>query len=103
LKRISSYKNTVGRGAGFGIDVETGTTEVSEFSDQSHDTTSYCEPNARVMKYTNHQFMTHETCYFSADYESELKSLEDPANMSNMTKVVQFPFTVPVSVSNIEG
>jgi actin-related protein 5 len=41
--------------------------------------------------------MLHETCYFSSDYESELKSLEDPVNMVKQTKVVQFPYTVAVS------
>ena len=40
--------------------------------------------------------MLHETCYFSSDYESELRTLENPANVINMTKVVQFPYTVPV-------
>ena len=43
--------------------------------------------------------MLQETCYFSSDYESELKSLEDPANMVKQTKVVQFPYTVAVSRS----
>lgn len=42
------------------------------------------------------QFMTHETCYFSSNYDSELRSLEDPVNMANMTQVVQFPYTVAV-------
>ncbi len=40
--------------------------------------------------------MYRETCYFSSDYELELRSLEDPVKMAAMTKVVQFPFTTPV-------
>lgn len=50
------------------------------------------------LKVTNSQatFMYQETCYFSSDYESELRSLEDPAKMAAMTKVVQFPYTQPV-------
>lgn len=40
--------------------------------------------------------MYRETCYFSDDYESELRSLEDPAKMAAMTKVLQFPYNKPV-------
>jgi actin-related protein 5 len=43
------------------------------------------------------QFMARETCYFSADYDAELKSLEVPENMAKMTKVIQFPYAAPVS------
>jgi hypothetical protein len=41
--------------------------------------------------------MYRETCYFSSDYEDEIRSLADPAKMSEMTKVIQFPFTQAVS------
>ncbi|WVQ64772.1 uncharacterized protein L199_002940 [Kwoniella botswanensis] len=40
-------------------------------------------------------FMFRETCYFSTDYDKELNSLADPAKLSEMTKIVQFPFTAP--------
>ncbi|WWC58082.1 uncharacterized protein I303_100617 [Kwoniella dejecticola CBS 10117] len=40
-------------------------------------------------------FMFRETCYFSTDYDEDLRSLADPAKLSEMTKVVQFPFTAP--------
>lgn len=47
--------------------------------------------------------MYHETCYFSSDYESELRSLEDPVKMAEMTKIVQFPFTQPEVVEKSEA
>lgn len=43
-----------------------------------------------------HQFMYRETCYFSTDYEEELRMLEDPAKLSAMTKVIQFPYSKTV-------
>lgn len=42
------------------------------------------------------QFMYRETCYFSSDYEEELRSLTDPVKMMEQTKVIQFPFNQPV-------
>ena len=42
------------------------------------------------------QFMARETCYFSPDYEAELKTLESPVEMAKMTKIFQFPYTAPV-------
>jgi actin-related protein 5 len=42
--------------------------------------------------------MYRETCYFSSDYDEEIRTLADPAKMAEMTKVVQFPFTQPVSL-----
>ncbi|TYJ51768.1 hypothetical protein B9479_007640 [Cryptococcus floricola] len=47
-------------------------------------------------------FMYRETCYFSSDYESELRTLEDPAKLSAMTRLVQFPYTVPETVEKTE-
>jgi actin-related protein 5 len=47
--------------------------------------------------------MYRETCYFSSDYEDEIRSLADPAKMSEMTKVIQFPFTQAVSSFNTCG
>ena len=41
--------------------------------------------------------MYHETCYFSSDYEEELRTLEIPDQLAKMTKVVQFPYSQPVS------
>lgn len=46
--------------------------------------------------------MFRETCYFSSDYESELRSLENPAQMSAMTKVLQFPYPKPDVVEKTE-
>ena len=43
------------------------------------------------------QFMYRETCYFSSNYEEDLRSLGDPLKMAEATQVVQFPFTQPVS------
>ncbi|WWC66880.1 uncharacterized protein I206_100787 [Kwoniella pini CBS 10737] len=40
-------------------------------------------------------FMFRETCYFSTDYDEDLRTLADPAKLSEMTKVVQFPYTTP--------
>ncbi|WVN87297.1 uncharacterized protein L203_102475 [Cryptococcus depauperatus CBS 7841] len=37
-------------------------------------------------------FMYRETCYFSTDYDEELRALADPARLVAMTKVVQFPY-----------
>lgn len=48
------------------------------------------------------QFMYQETCYFSSDYESELRSLADPVKMAAMTRIVQFPYSQPVSDSPIQ-
>ena len=42
--------------------------------------------------------MYRETCYFSSDYEEEIRSLGNPTVMAKMTKVVQFPYTQPVSM-----
>lgn len=41
--------------------------------------------------------MARETCYFASDYDAELRSLGDPAAMAAMTKIIQFPYTIPVS------
>ena len=46
--------------------------------------------------------MYRELCYFSSDYEEEIRSLGDPAKIVGMTKVVQFPYTQPVSTSQRE-
>ncbi|WVQ80378.1 hypothetical protein IAT38_002483 [Cryptococcus sp. DSM 104549] len=40
-------------------------------------------------------FMYRETCYFSSNYEEELRGLEDPAKLASITKVLQFPYTKP--------
>ena len=40
--------------------------------------------------------MYHETCYFSSNYDEDLRSLEDPEKMTKMSTIVQFPFTQPV-------
>lgn len=57
------------------------------------------------LKVTNSQatFMYHETCYFSSNYEEELRSLEDPAKMAGITKVVQFPYTQPVRLATVQA
>lgn len=86
----------MGRSASFRIDAEAGAIEVSWFSYEGHTATGYCESSDVYEKHANDKFMLHETCYFSSDYESELRTLENPANIINMTKVVQFPYTVPV-------
>ncbi|OWZ72772.1 hypothetical protein AYX14_01810 [Cryptococcus neoformans] len=38
-------------------------------------------------------FMYRETCYFSTDYDEELRMLEVPAKLAAMTKVIQFPYS----------
>ncbi|WVR03473.1 hypothetical protein IAU60_000464 [Kwoniella sp. DSM 27419] len=40
-------------------------------------------------------FMFRETCYFSSDYEEEIHSLADPAKLSEITRIVQFPYNLP--------
>ncbi|WVQ93832.1 hypothetical protein IAU59_000910 [Kwoniella sp. CBS 9459] len=40
-------------------------------------------------------FMLRETCYFSTDYEEELKEMADPDKLAAATKIVQFPYTAP--------
>lgn len=42
------------------------------------------------------QFMAHETCYFSTDYDKELKLLGDPSSLSDFSTIIQFPYTEPV-------
>jgi hypothetical protein len=46
--------------------------------------------------------MYHETCYFSSNYDDEIRSLADPVAMANMTKVVQFPYSEPDVVEKTE-
>ena len=58
--------------------------------------------SSNLSERTNSQFMYHETCYFSSNYEEEIRSLGDPANMSKMTKVVQFPYNEPEVVEKTE-
>lgn len=41
--------------------------------------------------------MYRETCYFSTDYDEELRTLEVPAKLAAMTKVIQFPYSKTVS------
>jgi actin-related protein 5 len=45
--------------------------------------------------------MARETCYFSSNYEEELKLLGHPAKMAEMTEIVQFPFIPPVSLKRL--
>lgn len=40
--------------------------------------------------------MYQETCYFSSNYEEELRAFDDPVKMGDQTVIVQFPFTQPV-------
>lgn len=40
--------------------------------------------------------MYRETCYFSTDYDEELRMLEVPAKLAAMTKVIQFPYSKTV-------
>ncbi|WOO86060.1 Actin-like protein arp5 [Vanrija pseudolonga] len=56
------------------------------------------------VKVTNSQatFMYRETCYFSSDYEEELRSLTDPVKMMEQTKVIQFPFNQPEVIEKTE-
>ena len=86
----------MGRSASFRFDAEAGAIEISWLPYEGHSATGYCESSAVYKKHAHDKFMLHETCYFSSDYESELRTLENPANVINMTKVVQFPYTVPV-------
>jgi actin-related protein 5 len=37
--------------------------------------------------------MYRESCYFSSDYTSELRTLSDPTNLAELDVVHQFPFT----------
>ncbi|KAK4686158.1 actin-related protein 5, partial [Tremellales sp. Uapishka_1] len=47
-------------------------------------------------------FMYRESCYFSSDYESEIRELADPIKMSATTQVHQFPFIQPDVVEKTE-
>lgn len=40
--------------------------------------------------------MYRETCYFSQDYESDLRMLADPSRLVEIDTVMQFPFVAPV-------
>lgn len=54
-------------------------------------------PQASLSESDLSQFMYQEMCYFSSSYEDEVLAMGDPAKMAAMTKVMQFPFTLPVS------
>lgn len=36
--------------------------------------------------------MIRDTCYFSSDYEQEIRGMSDPAKMAASTRTVQFPY-----------
>ncbi|ORY34334.1 putative actin-like protein ARP5 [Naematelia encephala] len=52
---------------------------------------------------TQATFMARETWYFSSNYEEELRELGDPVKLSEMTKVVQFPYTTAEVVEKSEA
>lgn len=81
-------------------DAQACTVEVPIFPSEGHSEPGNCEL-VSVSQLTL-QFMYHETCYFSSDYDEEIRSLADPANMAAMTKVVQFPFTQPEVIEKTE-
>lgn len=47
-------------------------------------------------------WMLHNFCEFSPDYQTTLRSLRDPNSMRAAARVVQFPFTVPVTEEKTE-
>ncbi|KAI6153133.1 chromatin remodeling complex subunit [Pisolithus tinctorius] len=51
---------------------------------------------------TQASWMLHNFCEFSPDYQATLRSLRDPNVMRAAARVVQFPFTVPVTEEKTE-
>ena len=94
-------KNSVGRCSSWGTDAQAGSAKVSQLSYQSHSYSGYREAFLSIA--ADGQFMYRETCYFSSDYEEELRSLGDPEKMSEQSIVVQFPFNAPVSLLQCNG
>jgi actin-related protein 5 len=46
--------------------------------------------------------MLHNFCEFATDYPALLRTLRDPAVLSASSRVVQFPFTLPVQDEKTE-
>ena len=82
------------------LPAETAAIEVPQFSGpndyKSHlRTTTFWA--AELESLTSHQWMYKTFCSFSEDYVSKLRLLKDPLNMKAAEKIIQFPYSAPVS------